>query len=56
MIYSTIAFTVAPGKNFEANEYFHTVVRQVKKLNGTDVAHSAAARRADGALRAVEHV
>jgi hypothetical protein len=37
MIYSTISFTVAPGKNFEANEYFHTVVRQVKKLTGTDV-------------------
>jgi len=37
MIYSTISFTVAPGKNFEANEYFHTVVRQVKKLTGTEV-------------------
>jgi hypothetical protein len=37
MIYSTISFTVAPGKNFEANEYFHTVVRQVKKLTGSDV-------------------
>ena len=30
MIYSTLSFVVAPGKNLEANEYFHTVVRQVK--------------------------
>jgi len=37
MIYATISFTVAPGKNFEADEYFHTVQRQVKKLTGTDV-------------------
>lgn len=37
MIYSTISFLVAPGKNLEANEYFHTVVRQVKKLTSTDV-------------------
>ena len=37
MITSTLSFRVAPGKNHEANEYFHTVVRQVKKLTGTDV-------------------
>ena len=37
MIYSNISFQVAPGKNLEANEYFHTVVRQVKKITGTDV-------------------
>ncbi len=37
MIYSTLSFLVAPGKNLEANEYFHTVVRQVKKLTGTEV-------------------
>jgi len=37
MIFSTLSFLVAPGKNLEANEYFHTVVRQVKKLTGTDV-------------------
>jgi DNA-binding transcriptional regulator YiaG len=28
---------VAPGKNMEANEYFHTVARQVKKITGTDI-------------------
>lgn len=37
MIYSTVSFLVAPGKNMEANEYFHTVVRQVKKINGSEV-------------------
>ena len=37
MITSTLSFRVAPGKNMEANEYFHTVVRQVKKLTGTDL-------------------
>lgn len=37
MIYSTVSFRVAPGKNFEANEYFHTVARQVKKITGSDV-------------------
>jgi len=37
MIYSTISFLVAPGKNLEANEYFHTVVRQVKKITGSEV-------------------
>lgn len=37
MIYSTISFLVAPGKNLEANEYFHTIVRQVKKVAGTEV-------------------
>ena len=37
MIYSTLSFMVAPGKNMDADEYFHTVVRQVKKLTGTEV-------------------
>ena len=37
MITSTLSFMVAPGKNMEANEYFHTVVRQVKKITGTDL-------------------
>jgi hypothetical protein len=37
MIFSTVSFLVAPGKNMEANEYFHTVVRQVKKITGTDL-------------------
>jgi hypothetical protein len=37
MIFSTLSFRVAPGKNLEANEYFHTVVRQVKKITGTDL-------------------
>ena len=37
MITSTLSFRVAPGKNLEANEYFHTVVRQVKKITGTEV-------------------
>jgi len=37
MITSTLSFRVAPGKNHEANEYFHTIVRQVKKLTGTDI-------------------
>jgi len=37
MIFSNVSFRVAPGKNLEANEYFHTVVRQVKKINGSDV-------------------
>jgi len=37
MITSTLSFMVAPGKNMEANEYFHTVVRQVKKITGTEV-------------------
>lgn len=37
MIYSNVSFLVAPGKNLEANEYFHTVVRQVKKIAGHDV-------------------
>ena len=37
MIITTISFTVAPGKNHEALEYFHQVVRDVKKLTGTDV-------------------
>lgn len=37
MIIATISFAVAPGKNFEAAEYFQQVVRQVKKLTDTDV-------------------
>jgi hypothetical protein len=37
MYTSTLSFMVAPGKNMEANEYFHTVVRQVKKITGTEV-------------------
>jgi len=37
MIFSTISFRVAPGKNLEANEYFHTVARQVKKITGTEL-------------------
>jgi hypothetical protein len=37
MIYSTVSFLVAPGKNMEANEYFHTIVRQVKKITGADL-------------------
>ena len=37
MIFSTLSFRVAPGKNMEANEYFHTVARQVKKITGTDL-------------------
>ncbi len=37
MIITTISFMVAPGKNMEANEYFHTIVRQAKKLTGTEV-------------------
>jgi hypothetical protein len=37
MITSTVSFMVAPGKNLEANEYFHTIVRQVKKITGTDL-------------------
>ena len=36
MITSTISFLVGPGKNLDANEYFHTVVRQVKKITGHD--------------------
>ncbi len=37
MIIATISFTVAPGKNFEAAEYFQQVVRHVKKLTDVDV-------------------
>lgn len=37
MIYSNISFLTAPGKNLEASEYFHTIVRQVKKITGTEV-------------------
>ena len=37
MYTSTMSFTVALGKNMEANEYFHTVARQVKKIAGTEV-------------------
>ncbi|MBP6014457.1 MAG: hypothetical protein KBA31_19670 [Alphaproteobacteria bacterium] len=37
MIYTNVSFRVAPGKNMEANEYFHTVVRQVKKITGTEL-------------------
>lgn len=37
MYTSTISFMVAPGKNMEANEYFHTVARHVKKITGTEV-------------------
>lgn len=37
MITSTISFRVAPGKNHEAAEYFQTVVRQVKKITGTEL-------------------
>ena len=37
MIYTTVSFLVAPGKNMEANEYFHTVVRQAKKIVGTEL-------------------
>jgi hypothetical protein len=37
MIFATVSFTVAPGKNFEATEYFHQVVRQAKRLTDTDV-------------------
>jgi hypothetical protein len=37
MFYSQVSFLVAPGKNLEANEYFHTVARQVKKITGTEV-------------------
>jgi quinol monooxygenase YgiN len=36
MITATISFTVAPGKNFEAAEYFQQVVRHVKKLTDVD--------------------
>jgi hypothetical protein len=37
MIITTVSFMVAPGKNMEANEYFQTLVRQVKKLTNSDV-------------------
>ena len=37
MIIATISFNVAPGKNFEAAEYFQQVVRHVKKLTDVDV-------------------
>ena len=37
MIIATISFSVAPGKNFEAAEYFQQVVRHVKKLTDVDV-------------------
>lgn len=37
MITSTISFMVAPGKNLDANEYFHTIVRQVKKITGHEL-------------------
>jgi quinol monooxygenase YgiN len=37
MVITTISFMVAPGKNHEALEYFHQIVREIKKLNGTDV-------------------
>lgn len=37
MVITTISFMVAPGKNHEALEYFHQIVREVKKLSGTDV-------------------
>ena len=37
MIYTNVSFMVAPGKNLEANEYFHTVARQVKKITGVEL-------------------
>lgn len=37
MIISTVSFTVAPGKQFEATEYFHQVVRHIKKNEDTEV-------------------
>jgi hypothetical protein len=37
MIFATISFMVAPGKNFEAMEYLQQVARQVKKLTDTEV-------------------
>lgn len=37
MLYSNVSFMVAPGKNLDANEYFHTVARQVKKITGVEV-------------------
>lgn len=37
MIYSTVSFMVAPGKNMEANEYFHTIARHVKKVTGAEL-------------------
>ena len=37
MIFSTLSFRVAPGKNHEATEYFQQVVRQVKRLTDTEV-------------------
>jgi hypothetical protein len=37
MIIGTVSFMVAPGKNLEAMEYFHTVVREVKKLTGAEL-------------------
>ena len=37
MIIGTVSFMVAPGKNQEAMEYFHTVVREAKKLTGAEL-------------------
>ena len=37
MITTTVSFRVATGKNVEAVEYFQNVVRQVKKLSGTEL-------------------
>lgn len=37
MIIGTVSFMVAPGKNREALEYFQQIVREVKKLAGTEM-------------------
>jgi len=37
MIITTLSFMVAPGKNHEAMEYFHQIVREAKKLVGTEI-------------------
>jgi quinol monooxygenase YgiN len=36
MIIGTVSFMVAPGKNHEALEYFHQIVREAKKLTGIE--------------------
>ena len=36
MIVGTVSFMVAPGKNYEAQEYFQQAVREFKKVTGNE--------------------
>ena len=36
MIVTTVSFTIAPGRNLEAVEFFQKVSREIKRANGTE--------------------